>query len=128
LVLIAKFVVFLFGLFLIFSGILMFLKPKTARQILNKAASNNTINYAEISLRLIPAIALIIYANHSKYPEILKLLGWFMVLTSAVLFLIPRKWHYKYSQIWTGIIKPIYFQIISPFSILFGALIIYTIM
>lgn len=126
-VIIAKFIIFLFGLFLIGAGIVMFLKPRKAQNILNMAASNNTINYVEISLRMIPAMALIVYADSSKHPEILKLLGWFMLLTSVILFIIPRKWHYNYSQKWAGIIKPLYFQIISPFSMLFGALILYTI-
>lgn len=126
-VLIAKSILILFGLFLIGVGILMLLKPEKARGILNKAASTTIINYTEIGLRMVPAIALIIYAEYSKYPMVLSIIGWFMALTSVVLFLIPRQWHYKYSQAWTKRLNPIYFQIISPFSMLFGALLIYSI-
>ncbi|WP_299390774.1 hypothetical protein [uncultured Gelidibacter sp.] len=126
-VLFAKFILILFGLFLIGVGFLMLLKPEIARGLLNKAASTTIINYTEIGLRMVPAIALIIYAAHSKYPMALSIIGWFMALTSVVLFLIPRQWHYNYSQKWTRMLKPLYFQIISPFSILLGALLIYSI-
>lgn len=66
---IAKYTIILFGLFFIFIGFLMFFNPKKARSILRKAGSTNLINYGEITIRMIPATALIIYANLSKFPE-----------------------------------------------------------
>ena len=42
---------------------LMLFKPKRARATLRKAGSTNFINYAEITIRMIPATALIIYAD-----------------------------------------------------------------
>lgn len=55
----AKWIVILFGFFIIVVGFLMLLKPKKAQELLRKFASTNFINYAEITIRMIVGIALI---------------------------------------------------------------------
>jgi hypothetical protein len=59
----AKWVIISFGIFIFFSGFLMLFNPTHARVTLRKAGSTNFINYAEITIRLIPAIALIVYSD-----------------------------------------------------------------
>ncbi len=122
---IAKWVVILFGIFIIFIGFVMFINPKKARLTLRKAGSTNFINYVEITIRLIPAIALILYADFSKFPEAFKIFGWIMLITSLILYAVPRKMHHKFSMKSADILIPIYFQLISPLAFIFGALIIY---
>ena len=124
---IAKWTIILFGLFFIGVGFLMLFKPKKARAILRKAGSTNFINYAEITIRLIPAIGLILSAEYSKFPEIFKIAGWFMLCTSLVLYFVPRKLHHNFSLKAADILKPIYFQLISPISVLIGILLIYSV-
>lgn len=127
-ILIAKSIVFLFGMFLIATGIVMLLKPKYARATLRKAGSTNFINYTEITVRIIPATAMVIYAEFSRFPEFFKFLGWFMIITSLILYIVPRKLHHGYSMKAADILKPLYFQFISPFSFLFGGFMIYCIL
>lgn len=122
---IAKWIVILFGIFIIFIGFVMLIMPKKARNILRKAGSTNFINYAEITIRLIPAISLIIYSEFSKFPDAFKIFGWIMLITSLILYVVPRKIHHKFSMKSADILKPIYFQLISPFAFLFGGLILY---
>jgi uncharacterized membrane protein YfcA len=122
-----KWTTVLFGVFIIFVGLLMLFAPKKARAILRKAGSNNFINYAEITVRLIPAAAMILYSDFSKLPIAFKIFGWIMVITSLILYLIPRKTHHNFSMKSADILKPIYFQLISPFAMLFGALILYNV-
>lgn len=105
----------------------MLLKPQKAREILRKAGSTNFINYAEITIRMIPAMALILSADISKYPEVFKIFGWFMLLTSFVLYFVPRQLHHKFSLKAANILKPFYFQLISPFAFIIGILIIYSV-
>jgi uncharacterized membrane protein YfcA len=121
----AKWIVILFGLFIILCGFMMLLKPNKARTTLRKAGSTNFINYAEITIRIIPAVAMILYANLAKYPEAFKFFGWFMLITSLVLYMVPRKMHHQFSMKSADMLKPIYFQLISPFAFLIGGLIIY---
>ncbi len=127
LITIAKWTIIFFGLFLIFVSLVMLFAPQKARQILRKAGSSNLINYTEITLRMIPATALILYADLSKFPEYLSILGWFMLATSFLLYFVPRKMHHAFSLQCAHILKPFYFQLISPFSFLFGAILIYAV-
>ncbi len=124
---VAKWILILFGVYIFLAGIIMLLKPGKAREILRKAGSSNFINYAEITLRMVPAIGFILYSDHSKYPDIFKLIGWFMLATSIILLLIPRKFHHNFSLRSAEVLKPLYFQIISPFALLIGVIIIYSI-
>jgi uncharacterized membrane protein YfcA len=128
LIILAKWIVIIFGLFLVFVGFLMLFAPTKVREILRKAASSNFINYAEITIRMIPALALILYSDFSKFPEFFKAFGWFMLVTSFVLFIVPRRIHYNFSQKSADILRPIYIQMISPFSFLFGSLLIYSVL
>lgn len=123
----AKWLIIVFGIFLISVGFLMFFAPDKARDLLRKAGSTNLINYSEITIRMIPAAGMIIYSEMSKYPAFFYILGWFMIFTSVVLFFIPRRLHHSYSIKCADILKPVYLQMISPFSILFGLFLIYCI-
>lgn len=120
---ISKWVLMIFGTFFICVGLVMLFKPKIARVTLRKAGSTNFINYAEITIRMIPAIALILFSDNSKYPEVFKTVGWFMIFTSLLLYLVPRKLHHNFSNKCADILKPLYFQCIAPFSIGIGLLI-----
>ncbi len=106
-------------------GLIMLFSPEKARQILRKAGSTIFINYTEITIRMITAEALILYADNSKYPEIFKIFGWLMLSTSLVLYFVPRKTHYKFSVKAADFLNPKYFQIISPFAFLIGAALVY---
>lgn len=121
---IAKWTLITFGVFFICVGGIMLIKPEIARQTLRKAGSTILINYGEITIRMIPATAFIIFANYSKYPEIFKTIGWFMLITSFILYLVPMKLHHKFSNKSADILKPQYFQLISPISIIIGIMLI----
>ena len=119
-----KYIVVLFGVFFIVAGLIMLFKPNIALATLRKAGSTNLINYAEITLRIIPAIGLILAAPVSKYPNFLLVFGWFMLGTSLVLYFVPRRLHHHFSTKAADVLQPIYFQFISPFSILIGLFLI----
>ncbi len=126
-IIIAKLTIIGFGIFIFGAGLFMLFAPQKAREVLRKAGGTNFINYAEITIRIIPAVALILYADFSKYPDVFKVLGWFMLITSLVLYFVPRRFHHNYSLKCADLIKPLYFRFISPLAFLFGAFIIYCI-
>ena len=121
---ISKWILIIFGIFFIFVGVIMLFKPKTARATLRKAGSTNFINYTEITVRMIPAAALIIFSDASKYPDLFRLIGWFMLLTSFILYFVPRKLHHNFSNKSADILKPQYFLLIAPFAVIIGIIII----
>ena len=125
---IAKWIVIFFGIFIIFIGFVMLINPTKARNTLRKAGSTNLINYAEITMRLIPAIALILCSELSKFPLAFKIFGWIMLITSLILYVVPRKTHHQFSMKSADILKPLYFRLISPFAFIFGGLILYNVL
>jgi hypothetical protein len=126
-IIIAKWIIILFGAFIIYVGLLMFFTPEKARSTLMKAGSTNFINYGEITMRMIVSLALIIYSDFSKYPEVLNIFGWFMLVTSLMLYCVPRKLHHSFSLRSAVILKPTLVRVISPFSLLLGSAIIYSV-
>jgi uncharacterized membrane protein YfcA len=123
----AKWIVVLFGLFFIGTGLLMLVRPKKAREILKKAGSTNFINYAEITIRLIPAMAMVYYSDFTKYPPAFKIFGWFMIATSVILYFVPRRLHHDFSVKCAAFLKPQYFQLVSPFSFFIGVALVYSV-
>lgn len=124
-VVIAKWILLLFGLFIVVAGFVMLFAPKRARSTLRKAGSTNFINYAEITIRLLPAIALVLYSDSAKFPEVFKVFGWIMIVTSIILYVVPRRIHHAFSKKSADILKPVYFRLISPLAFLLGGLLIY---
>lgn len=121
---IAKWTVILFGLYIILTGCIMFFSPLTARGILKKAGSTNFINYAEITLRLIAGLCFILYADFTRFPQAYKFFGWFVFITSIILYFIPRKLHHAYSLKSAEMLKPVYIRLWSPLTVLAGMAII----
>lgn len=126
-IILAKWTILFFGVYIIGAGMLMLFAPEKALAILRKAGSTNFINYAEITIRMIPAVALILYSDYSRFPEELKILGWFMLGTSVVLYIVPRRWHHAYSLKSADVLKPLYVQLLSPLAFLFGGAILYSV-
>jgi hypothetical protein len=125
--LVAKYTIIIFGLFFFFAGIVMLFNPTKFRKWVNMAGSTNFINYAEITLRLFPAAAMVYYAEYSKFPLVLKLFGGFMMVTSFVLYFVPRHHHHQLSVEFAVVLKPLYFQLISPVAFLIGWFILYSV-
>ncbi|SHJ70020.1 hypothetical protein SAMN04487911_13121 [Arenibacter nanhaiticus] len=102
----------------------MVLAPKNARKIIKKAASTDLFHYTEVSKRLLPAIAMIVYADTSVYPMAFKLFGGIMVITSLVLYFVPRKMHHQYALKCAEVLKPTLIRLLSPIAVLPGSLLI----
>ena len=122
--LISKSIVFAFGMFLIFSGFLMFLNPERARAIIGKAGSTIVINYGELIVRLFLGISFVISAKTNAYELYFRFFGYFLIISAVILMLTPMKTHHKFSTKAAETLKPMYLRICAPFSIGFGLLIL----
>jgi uncharacterized membrane protein YfcA len=125
---ISKATVILFGAYIIIAGFIMLFAPQKARATLRKAGSTNLINYTEITVRLVIGVAIVLCADVSRVPLVFTIFGWFIIVTSLMLLLVPRKLHHAFSMRSADILKPFYFQIIAPFAFLFGGSIIYNLL
>lgn len=122
---VTQWVVILFGVWLIAVSGLMLARPHIALQCLGNMASTNFIHYAELSLRMIAGTAFVLYAEPSRFPDAMRIFGWFLVASSAVLFLVPRKWHAAYSIYWSTRLSVLLVRILAPFSLVLGLFQIY---
>ncbi|WP_291115191.1 hypothetical protein [Flavobacterium sp. UBA6135] len=120
----AKTIIISFGLLFIFSGFVMLIKPTLFRRWIALAGSTNAINYTEITLRMVPAAAMIYLAATSKYPIAFQVIGSFMIATSLVLYCIPRQKHHELSRNFAKTLKPIYLRLLAPLAFTLGILLI----
>ncbi len=124
---IAYCITLLFASFFILVGIFMFANTTLVKQTISKAGSTPFINYTELIIRMIPATALVLVSKESLYPQILNLFGWYMLGTSIVLILVPRKLHHDFATKAADHLSPTLLKIISPFTITFGSFLFYAV-
>jgi uncharacterized protein YjeT (DUF2065 family) len=125
--LVSKVIIICFGLFLIYSGFLMFINPEKARTIIGKAGSTIVINYGELIVRLILGISFVFCAKTNLYEQYFSIFGYFLIISAIILMFTPMKTHHKFSTKAAETLKPIYLRICAPFSIAFGLLLLYAI-
>ena len=116
----ARTVIILAGLWLIAVSLFMIYKPDKALIALSKFASTNLINYTEISLRMLVGISFIVAAIEWHMSFIFNMAGWFLTVSAAVLFVVPRKWHQNYALYWAGKLTPFYVRAFAPLSLAVG--------
>jgi len=113
------------GLWLIAVGALMAVRPDRCLHILSLTASSHRVNLIEQGLRLIAGIAMVVRAPLSKLPELFGIGGWFIVVTSLALMVIPLRWHSGYAVWWAKRLPHWAVRFVSPFSIGAGTAVIY---
>ena len=121
---IANFIITLFGIFLVFSGFVMFFKPEKAREIIGKAGSTYLINYTELGIRLIIGISFLMASLYSNYEMQFKIIGCFLIFSALILMCVPIKKHHQFSTNAAKMLKPIYLKICAPFSIFSGIILL----
>lgn len=87
-----------FGLFLIVLAAACLVRPEFAKRFLSSFASSAVAHYAEMSARLVVGLALIGCSPAMLLPDLFKVFGWILVITTAGLLLMPWRWHHAYSK------------------------------
>lgn len=91
-------VVLLFSLFLTALGGVSFLAPARAKAFLLGFARSAFTHYLEMAVRLVVGGSILFQAPHLRYPGAFMIFGWMLVGTSAVLLLLPWKWHRRFAE------------------------------
>ncbi|MEW4449199.1 hypothetical protein [Qipengyuania sp. JC766] len=113
------------GLWLVVTGGFMAGCPHAALRTLRQTAATRRINNVEQGLRLLAGVALVLRATASKMPAIFEIAGWFIVLSSIVLLVIPLRWHSAYAIWWADRLPIVAVRAISPLSVMAGIGVIY---
>jgi len=122
--LVAAFVVVAFSLLLIaFTGV-AFSKPASAEQFLMRFASSARTHYVEQVIRLIIGAALVVLSPVMWQPNIFRLVGWAIVISSAALMCVPWQWHHRFAErLLPIVVRHLRLCAVGPFA--FGALLLY---
>lgn len=120
-------IVLLFTFFLLVLACLSIFTPKHAVRFLGGFASSAKTHYVEMIIRLIVGIAFIINAPSMLYPKVFMIFGWLLVGSTAILILLPWRWHQLFSQ---KIASPVIHQVwlIGVASLLLSAFIFFATM
>lgn len=108
------------SLWLVAVGGLMAFRPRRFLHYLAQTASTRRINNIEQGLRLLVGSALVVQSGSSKLPMLFAISGWFIIISSVILLVIPLRWHAGYAIWWAERMRPWMVRAIAPASAVFG--------
>ena len=88
----------LFGLYLITLLIVTLLNKRFATSFLSSFASSAKAHYIEQTLRLIAGLGVLFYSHNMLLPDLFRIFGLVLTATSALLIIMPWKWHNKFGK------------------------------
>jgi len=86
------------GLYFLVLGAVSLLLPAQARQFLLGFAASPSKHYAELFARFAVGGSLILSSPQLFHPAAFGIFGWVLIVTSAVLIIIPWQWHQRFAQ------------------------------
>jgi hypothetical protein len=113
------------GLWLIGVDGFMALRPQSALRMLSLTASSRMVNNVEQGLRFLAGLNLVLRSPASKLPQALEGAGWFVILSSLLLLVLPLRWHSAYPLWWERRLSPLAVRAIATASALSGLGFIY---
>lgn len=116
-------IVLLFSLFLIVLGGVSLLMPEKAKAFLLSFAASAFTHFLEMALRLAVGGSIVFQASYLQYPILFKIFGLMMVGTTAILILLPWKWHRRFAE---RLVPPAlkYLPVIGIVSLALGAVLL----
>ena len=90
---------------LAFVGLVCLFRPQVAQATLGRMGSTWRIQLGEHALRGLAGLAMVLRADASKVPELFTFGGWFVVASSVLIVLAPRRWHHDLS-LWFAAMIP----------------------
>ncbi len=78
------------------------LRPDRARAGLAAFGGTWAIQIGEHLLRGLAGIALIVRAPVAKTPDVFTVAGWFVLGSSLLILVLPKRWHNAYSVWWAA--------------------------
>jgi len=119
-----KSIIILFGILLFLAGVSLVFAPEIIFDFMENNLENLLVYYSAIGVRLIMGILFISLAKESKYPWIIKALGFFFIFGAIFLVIIGQEGLQNLITSFIPIFKP-YTVFVGLGSMGFGAFLIY---
>lgn len=94
----AKGVVLAAGLYLAGLGLALLARPAWASRFLMGHAGSAPLHYLEVCVRIGVGLAFVQHAPEMLAPGVFGVVGWVLMGTSAVLLLVPWRWHRRIAE------------------------------
>jgi hypothetical protein len=110
---------------LLFVSFLMFVQPMQFLAMLRMTATTRAINNWEQGFRLLSGIAFYVRAEVSKSPLIFHWIALVLIVSAALLLLLPLGWHSAYARWWSRKLSPAAVRHLAPVSAIAGIALTY---
>lgn len=91
-------IIVLSGLYLLWLAWLSFAAPVRAARFLSSFASSARAHYLELFIRLVVGASLLLYTPQMQYPNLFRIVGWVLIITTLPLLAVPWRWHQQIAQ------------------------------
>jgi hypothetical protein len=95
---VAKSIVVLAACFFLLFGVLAFVRPARIHGFLLGFAGSALKHYAELLVRLLVGASLLLLSPDSAHASVLLVFGWLLIITTALMALIPWRVHHRFTQ------------------------------
>ena len=121
-----KYLIILFGVFIVVTALIMLIRPALFLDHMQRYSHTASMHAMAVVVRVILGIALILYAEHSKFPLVFEIIGWLSVIAAAIFAVIPHK---RFTNLINWVVKRFtpYARVGASVGILFGAFLIYAV-
>ena len=110
---------------LAFAAGVMAFAPALAQRTLASMASTALVHFGEHAARALVGIALVIRADFSKAPLFFEWGGWFIIASSVLIMIAPKRWHRNYALWWAERIPLIAYRLFALPTMLFASWLAY---
>lgn len=123
----AKFGVFASALWLLLAFAAMVIAPQRCLKFLRKMGSTPTIHFGEHILRGLAGASLMGTAAQTPYPKMFLIVGGFLLGTSIIIGLAPRRWHHSYAVYWADKVSPLMLRLMSVVPLAVGGYLVFVV-
>ena len=93
----AKTILAAVAIFFLMLGLAALIRPSIARRFLLGFATSALKHYTELATRFMVGASMLLVAPHSAYSSALAAFGWLLIVTTAVMTLVPWRVHHRFA-------------------------------
>lgn len=117
-------IIIFFGLLTFIAGIIIFFKPEIIFGVLRNNYEKVSLHILAVVFRLLIGVLLIEYADESKYPMIIEIIGWLSIAAAATFAIMGRQNFIKLMSWAFDLLKP-YGRVGGLFAAAFGGFLVH---
>ena len=119
-----KLIIKLFGILMLLSGISLLIKPEIIFGWIENKMENTSLYIFAIVVRLVLGILFIVAARESKYPGVIKFLGYLFIIAAIIFIFMGQESFQDFITTLIPDVKP-FAPVSGLLSIAFGGFLIY---